>query len=267
LQGWQYDLLLAIKKLKRKRTMSKFFNSKRKNLIQKEGRIKKYLKYAFGEIILTMISILLAVQVNNWNENRIERNEIQTIISNLGDEFTQNKQNIKFKIKELSAAFNNAKNLIELVGKKEYELKKHNIDSLLAISFKYKKFNPSEDVISALLQSGSLKLLKENSIKDLLFQWSSNNTYLHQHFGDLHESTSKALSYLTKNYSLKNFDLYSNEKLTGKSNLKTNKFAIFQDIVFENLLENQIYYSYGYLKSLKETEKIIDSIILFSEKE
>lgn len=247
--------------------MSKFFSNKRKNLVQEEGRIKKYLKYAFGEIILTMISILLAVQVNNWNEKRIEKNEIQTIIGNLGDEFTQNKENIKLKIKELNTSFNNAKNLIELIGKKEFELKQYNIDSLLAVSFKYQKFNPSEDVISALLQSGSLKLLKENSIKNLLFQWSSNSTYLQQHFGDLHGSTSEVLSYLTKNYSLKNFDLYSNEKLTGKSNLKTNKYVIFQDIVFENLLENQIYYSYGYLKSLKKTEEIIDNIILFADNE
>ena len=30
----------------------------------------KYLKYALGEILLVMIGILLAVQVNNWNENR-----------------------------------------------------------------------------------------------------------------------------------------------------------------------------------------------------
>ena len=246
--------------------MSKFFSNKRKILVR-EGAIRKYFKYAFGEIILTMISILLAVQVNNWNEKRIERNEIHTIIGDLGNEFTQNMKNIKLKIEELNATFYNAKNLIELVGKKESELKTHNIDSLLAISFKYKKFNPSEDVISALLQSGKLKLLKKNIIKDLLFQWSSNKVVLNQHFEDLHGSTSNVLSYLTINYSLKDFDLYSNEKLTGKSNLKTNKYVIFQDIVFENLIENQIYYTYGYLKSLKNTEKIIDRIIVFTSKQ
>jgi hypothetical protein len=34
------------------------------------GKTSKYLKYAIGEIILVMIGILLALQVNNWNENR-----------------------------------------------------------------------------------------------------------------------------------------------------------------------------------------------------
>ncbi|NNK73007.1 MAG: hypothetical protein HKO94_07430, partial [Flavobacteriaceae bacterium] len=39
------------------------------------GNTSKYLKYAIGEIILVMIGILLALQVNNWNESRLERKE------------------------------------------------------------------------------------------------------------------------------------------------------------------------------------------------
>ena len=38
-----------------------------------KNKIGKYLKYAIGEIILVMIGILLALQINNWNNNRIER--------------------------------------------------------------------------------------------------------------------------------------------------------------------------------------------------
>ena len=32
----------------------------------------KYLSYAIGEIVLVVIGILIALQVNNWNENRID---------------------------------------------------------------------------------------------------------------------------------------------------------------------------------------------------
>jgi len=49
--------------------MIKFFRKIRQNLLS-EGNTGRYLKYAFGEIILVMIGILLALQVNNWNENR-----------------------------------------------------------------------------------------------------------------------------------------------------------------------------------------------------
>ena len=50
-------------------TMIKFFRKIRQQLLN-ENKTRKYLKYAVGEIILVMIVILLALQVNNWNENR-----------------------------------------------------------------------------------------------------------------------------------------------------------------------------------------------------
>lgn len=49
--------------------MLKFFKNIRKNLLT-EGKTSKYLKYAFGEIILVVIGILIALQINNWNTAR-----------------------------------------------------------------------------------------------------------------------------------------------------------------------------------------------------
>jgi len=58
--------------------MIKFFRNIRQNLIN-EGKTAKYLKYAIGEIILVMIGILLALQVNNWNDERKAKIETETI--------------------------------------------------------------------------------------------------------------------------------------------------------------------------------------------
>ena len=49
--------------------MIKFFRPIRQNLIMK-NKTSKYFKYAIGEIVLVVIGILLALQINNWNENR-----------------------------------------------------------------------------------------------------------------------------------------------------------------------------------------------------
>ena len=49
--------------------MIKFFRKIRYNLMS-ENKTAKYFKYAIGEIVLVMIGILLALQVNNWNESR-----------------------------------------------------------------------------------------------------------------------------------------------------------------------------------------------------
>jgi bacteriorhodopsin len=49
--------------------MIKFFGEIRKNLLL-NNKVSKYLLYAIGEIALVMITILLALQVNNQNEER-----------------------------------------------------------------------------------------------------------------------------------------------------------------------------------------------------
>ncbi|WP_053971572.1 DUF6090 family protein [Mangrovimonas sp. ST2L15] len=49
--------------------MIKLFRNIRKTLLY-QGRTGKYMKYAIGEIILVVIGILIALQVNNWNESR-----------------------------------------------------------------------------------------------------------------------------------------------------------------------------------------------------
>src|SRR6056297_1334171 len=61
--------------------MIKFFRKIRQNLLS-EGKTGKYFKYAIGEIILVVIGILIALQINNWNEARKKKQvEKQVLIS------------------------------------------------------------------------------------------------------------------------------------------------------------------------------------------
>lgn len=59
--------------------MIKLFRNIRQNLI-KEGKTSKYLKYAIGEIILVVIGILIALQINNWNEVQKGQMKATTIL-------------------------------------------------------------------------------------------------------------------------------------------------------------------------------------------
>ena len=54
--------------------MIKFFRHLSLNLME-AGKTTKYFKYAIGEIILVAIGILIALQINNWNQNRVDKNE------------------------------------------------------------------------------------------------------------------------------------------------------------------------------------------------
>ncbi|GGG57100.1 DUF6090 family protein [Bizionia arctica] len=62
--------------------MIKLFRNIRKNLL-KEGKTTKYFKYAIGEIILVVIGILIALQINNWNEQRKQNRNLRDVYSNL----------------------------------------------------------------------------------------------------------------------------------------------------------------------------------------
>lgn len=53
--------------------MQKLLRIIRRKLID-EGNFKRYLLYAAGEILLLVIGILLALQINNWNEHRKKMN-------------------------------------------------------------------------------------------------------------------------------------------------------------------------------------------------
>ena len=62
--------------------MIKFFRKIRQGLI-KENRTGKYLLYAVGEIILVVIGILIALSINNWNENRKIQIKTQSYLSEI----------------------------------------------------------------------------------------------------------------------------------------------------------------------------------------
>jgi hypothetical protein len=62
--------------------MISIFRKIRKRMFT-ESRIAKYLLYALGEIALVMVGILLALQVNNWNNERKQANHEQKVLKEL----------------------------------------------------------------------------------------------------------------------------------------------------------------------------------------
>lgn len=58
-----------------------------------ENKTSKYLKYAIGEIVLVVIGILIALQINNWNESRKDRITEQKILNILHQNLTITNRN------------------------------------------------------------------------------------------------------------------------------------------------------------------------------
>ena len=47
------------------------------------GAARKYMLYAAGEVLLVMVGILLALQVNNWNESKARQEKMKIYLENL----------------------------------------------------------------------------------------------------------------------------------------------------------------------------------------
>jgi hypothetical protein len=86
--------------------MIKFFRKIRQTLFF-EGKNSKYLKYAIGEIILVVIGILIALQINNWNNDRIdskhETNILREILVNLEKDVVNLNSKIDFNLRREKA--------------------------------------------------------------------------------------------------------------------------------------------------------------------
>jgi Family of unknown function (DUF6090) len=59
------------------------------------GKTGKYLKYAIGEIVLVVIGILIALSINNWNENRKDHIKERELLTNVKNTLTNNIEFIK----------------------------------------------------------------------------------------------------------------------------------------------------------------------------
>ena len=65
--------------------MLRFFRHIRKKLIEQD-KVRNYIWYALGEIFLVMIGILLALQVNNWNEEWKEKKLSDEYLSRIAED-------------------------------------------------------------------------------------------------------------------------------------------------------------------------------------
>ena len=232
-----------------------------------ENKTGKYFKYAIGEIVLVVIGILIALQINTWNENRLGRLAEKSVMNNIHNEFVQNKEALKDVLDINQESYASGLEIMNLIGEKREVLERINLDSIIFQTLDFDLFSPSENALSDLIQSGRLQLLRNEELKHLLHNWSR---YLYTANDNFEGFDSKIevdlVPYLTNTYPLKDVDYYGPLKWSTKSKLKIEKYLIFEDIRYENLMDDVLYRLLTYMNNLKTLDKTIDDILIETAK-
>ena len=181
--------------------MIKFFRKIRQNLIM-ENKTSKYLKYAIGEIILVVIGILIALQINNWNERKKEEQKEQAFLREINLDFKSNKTQLDSIISYNIVSLHAGKRLLyimktfDLNNPKRTDANAHFADSMAyynRLVWRNKSFNPKNGAVEALLNSSSFDLIKNDSLRRNLISWKDV-------LGDYLEEEQFAINFLFNEY-------------------------------------------------------------------
>jgi len=152
-----------------------FFRRIRKKLAI-ENRFIQYSRYAFGEIVLVMVGILLALQVNNWNEFRKDRIQEQEVLEQLKEEFESNLKQLESKIVMRNIVIESSRKLLMYIDNPDSAVS----DSIL-FNLARGGLRPTFDPIkNDLVSSNKLSLIQNNKLRKLLSQWESNYHQLNE---------------------------------------------------------------------------------------
>ena len=224
-----------------------------------ENKTGKYLKYAIGEIILVMVGILLALQVNNWNELRKESiketyylNSIQTSIRLSQDELSR-------VINDAALISSSADTLFNLIAvNKTDQLKGFFLDSLLYMAGDYSRISLNDGGVQEVLNAGNLDIIKDDRIRIFLASW---NDRLHKIRKFEEETEYRARQYQEYlNYFMDEKKLITNTNASQGVVIPEKKAQLFQDPLLTNYLASIAGIHQGMHQMYTNERKVMDSL-------
>ena len=151
--------------------MIKFFRKIRQKMLT-ENKLSKYLLYAIGEIVLVVIGILIALQLNNLNEIDKVKDTEMLYINALHDEFSNNLKEVERVMKVNEQNLKIAHTLLGKMGSDNIDLTEKEFDSLMYRTImKEIQYRPSPGTLVELVNSGNLSIVSNRELRLKLASW------------------------------------------------------------------------------------------------
>ncbi|SHH41968.1 DUF6090 family protein [Winogradskyella jejuensis] len=155
--------------------MIKLFKNIRRKLLA-ENRFNKYLLYAIGEIILVMIGILLALQVNNWNTTRLLKSKEQVYLKQIRISLIGDLERIK-EVKEFNALKASKIDSTFMMFEKTSNPEKYvpTIVNHMYVMNEFDVFEPNTIAFENMITSENIDLITNMELRNNLSQYYQRN--------------------------------------------------------------------------------------------
>ena len=245
----------------------KIFRDIRRKLAA-EQKARAYLRYAIGEIFLVVIGILIALQINNWNENRINNRQEVIILKSLKSEITENQTLLSAAINRHSEVLKLLKELNSKISPDPNEINDKTLDSLMFGLGWLPHYSPNDGVINSTINSGKITLIKSNELSSKLSSWNSLlNEYNNAYKWTERDVFEQILPYIKEKYPFKRTLKYFGNEIKANSRFEYSKHKLLSDIGFESLVSNRVIDARDILNSAKELYRFQAEILALIEKE
>jgi hypothetical protein len=252
--------------------MIKFFRKIRYDLME-QNKTGKYLKYAFGEILLVVIGILIALQINNLNEARKTRTKEVAYLKNIKVDLNLSILEIEDFIARRNAQIKAGNRVIEYYnGKPVANWNAYNKD-IISI-YAWERFFQIDNTFQELINSGNLAIISNDSIKNGLLNldvFYKKLKYNEDHFRYDAEVTLYEPSYgmLDINSMANNFYYQlSDGKMGEKGDLKKEDFeAMLKDQKQKNGFAFAVFEFTKMITSFETIKKECETIISLIDKD
>jgi len=139
-----------------------------------EKKSDLYLVYAIGEVVLVVLGILIALQIDNWNENKKTRSIEQEYLLALKEEFEYNKAELASVMKLNEKNTDYALKISDHTGPGNSGITEKEFETLAMNSFASEvHYNPNQGVLDEIISSGKLGIFSNDELKFTLSSWSA----------------------------------------------------------------------------------------------
>lgn len=160
--------------------MIKFFSSIRRNLLS-EGKTAKYLKYAIGEIVLVVVGILIAISLNNSNQQKNLKENVDNQLSLLRQSVYRDSLSFSGLIQYNTKQANNLKRLIQLMQTSMDEAKCKEFITNFNQLIEVRTNIADRSIYDEMVNSGAFSKIGEQNLKSQI----ANYYQLSTHFDEI----------------------------------------------------------------------------------